>query len=456
VNRQLSQSSSSPPSLVADKVLSAFDRFLHVEAVSGIVLLIAAAVALVWANSPAASSYHSLWHTPLSVALGGFAIAQPLEFWINDGLMTIFFLVVGLEIRREMHEGTLASVRVAALPLAAAMGGVVVPALIYLAMAPDSLLREGWAIPTATDIAFAVGVLALLGKYVPSSVRILLLSLAIIDDIAAVIIIAAFYASGLNVLGIAVGLCAVLLVLIMQRLGVRSAYVYLLPGALLWFGLLQSGIHPTLAGVILGLLTPAALLPQRESPGDAVARALREFEDRSHRSQHNVVELIPPLRQLKDTQRELLPPAVRVQMALHPWVAYGVMPLFALANAGVSLEGLDLSDSGARTVAIGVLVALLCGKPLGIFLASWSAVQLGLCRLPPGLDFRGIALVGCLGGIGFTMAIFIATLAFSADRALLSAAKLGVLLASGSAAAIGLLAGGLLLRMPADSRAYNR
>jgi len=446
MNQHPPQPTSSSAPLVADRVLSTLDRFLHVEAVSGIVLLIAAAIALAWANSPASDSYHAFRHAPLSIGLGRFLLAQPLEFWINDGLMTIFFLVVGLEIRREMHEGALSNRHAAALPLAAALGGVIVPALLYIALTNNAPLRQGWAVPTATDIAFAVGVLALLGKAVPASVRVLLLSLAVIDDIVAVIIIAVFYSSGLDLLGLMTAIAAVLLVLVMHRLGIRSAFAYVIPGALLWFGLLRFGVHPTLAGVILGLLTPAAPLRAREASGATVARALREFDDRSQAEQHNLTQLIPPLRELKDAQRELLPPASRVQMALHPWVAYGVMPLFALANAGVSLDGLDLSGGAARTITIAVFVGLLCGKPLGIFVASWSAVRLGWCRLPEGVDFLGIALVGCLGGIGFTMAIFIATLAFSGEAELLSAAKLGVVMSSAVAAFVGLLVGRTLLR----------
>lgn len=450
MNRHPSPPSSASAQFVADRVLSALDRFLHVEAISGIVLLIAAATALIWANSPAAHGYHALWHTPLTFGLGTLVVAQPLEFWINDGLMTIFFLVVGLEIRREMHEGTLASLRTAALPLVAALGGVMVPALLYISLAHEPPLHRGWAVPTATDIAFAVGVLALLGKSVPTAVRVLLLSLAVIDDIVAIVIIAIFYSSGLYPLGLVIAVIGVLLALAMQRLGVRSAFAYVVPGALVWMGLLKFGVHPTLTGVILGLLTPAALLRQRDALGDTVAQALREFDERSRADQHKLADLIPSIRQLKDAQRELLPPATRVQMALHPWVAFGIMPLFALANAGVSLDGLDLSAGSARTVAIAVFIGLVCGKPLGIFVASWCAIRLGWCRLPRGVDFRGIALVGCLGSIGFTMAIFIATLAFRGYDDLLSAAKLGVVMASGVAAAVGLLLGRVLLKRSPD------
>jgi Na+:H+ antiporter, NhaA family len=444
-------SSARSPS-VATRVLDAFDRFLHVEAVSGIVLLITAAAALLWANSPLGVSYQHLWHTPLTFAVGGWTISQPLHFWINDGLMTIFFLVVGLEIRREMHVGTLANLQVASLPLAAALGGVAVPALMYLALSADSTVRQGWAVPTATDIAFAVGILALLGKAVPAALRVLLLSLAVIDDLAAIIVIAVFYSGELAPSGLLIAVAGVLLVIVLQRLGVRSAFAYIAPGALLWFGLLRFGVHPTLAGVVLGLLTPIASEERGESPARTAARALRDVRRRSRAAHVDMEHLAPALRQLKHAERELLPPTVRVQMALHPWVAYGVMPLFALANAGIALDGLNLDAPESRSVALGVFLALVAGKPVGIVIASWLAVRAGWCRLPQEINWKLMTLLGCLGGIGFTMSIFIATLAFP-DDALLNAAKFGVVTASAIAAVLGLALGFMLLKSPAARRA---
>jgi NhaA family Na+:H+ antiporter len=447
-------SSARSPS-VATRVLDAFDRFLHVEAVSGVVLLIAAAAALLWANSSSGASYQHLWHTPLTFAVGGWTISQPLHFWINDGLMTIFFLVVGLEIRREIHMGTLASLQIASLPIAAALGGVAVPALMYLVLSADSAVRQGWAVPTATDIAFAVGVLALLGRSVPAALRVLLLSLAVIDDLVAIIVIAVFYSGELAPSGLLIALGGVLLVIILQRLGVRSALAYVIPGAVLWLGLLRFGVHPTLAGVVLGLLTPIASEEGRDPPARMVARALREMRRRSQSAHADMEHLAPAMRQLKHAQRELLPPTVRVQMALHPWVAYGVMPLFALANAGIALDGLTLDAPASGSVALGVFLALVAGKPLGIVLASWLAVRAGWCRLPEAINWKLMTLVGCLGGIGFTMAIFIATLAFPNDT-LLNAAKFGVLAASAIAAVLGLALGFAFLKSPAARRAAAR
>lgn len=442
MNRQASRQTLPRAQILAERAFSTLDRFLHIEAVSGIVLLLAAAIALVWANSPAAASYHALWHAPLSIGLGSHVLSQSLHFWINDALMAVFFLVVGMEIRREIHEGALASFRLAALPLAAALGGVLLPALIYVAFNSDPTQLRGWAVPTATDIAFAVGVLALLGRSIPGNLRVLLLALAIIDDIVAVLIIALFYSGGLDFSGLLVAGLGMLMVLGLQQIGVGSAWAYTVPGAVLWVGLLQTGVHPTLAGVVLGLMTPVLPGRMRERPLDMATRAVHDLNTSADRTPQ---ELAGPLKELRQAQREVLPPVTRVQMALHPWVAFGVMPLFALANAGISLDGVDLSQNGAQAVTVGVLLALVAGKPLGVLVASWLAVRVGWCRLPEGVNWSGVCLVGLLAGIGFTMSIFIATLAFD-NANLLNAAKLGVLLASLIAAVLGLSWGFLLAR----------
>jgi len=423
--------------LLAERAFATLERFLHIEAASGIVLLVAAGAALIWANSPFAHGYHALWHLPLSVGIGDFAFSRSLHFWINDALMTLFFLVVGMEIRREIHEGALSDPKQASLPIMAAIGGVAVPALIYLGINADPARQHGWAVPTATDIAFAVGVLALLGKSIPSNVRVFLLALAIIDDIIAVLIIALFYSGGLDYQGFLVAGLGLAMVLGFQQIGIGSAYAYVLPGAITWVGLLMTGAHPTLAGVVLGMMTPVVPLRMRERPLDVVIRTAERLRDHDGRAAREASHLAQPLKQLRLAQRELLPPVVRVQMALHPFVAYGVMPLFALANAGVSLGGVDLSAAGPQWVMGGVALALVAGKPLGVIGMSWLMVRLGWCRLPPGVSWGGIGLIGLLAGIGFTMSIFIAMLAFH-DEALLGAAKLGVLLGSLVAAVLGL------------------
>ena len=440
-----------PAVAVADKFSDALDRFLHVEAISGIVLLIAACVALGWANSPWGAFYESLWHAPLTFGAGPLIIEQPLHFWVNDGLMTIFFLVVGLEIRRELHEGALATLQQAALPVVAALGGVAIPALIYFLINTDPTAREGWAIPTATDIAFALGVLALLGKRIPASVRVLLLAIAIIDDIAAILVIAAFYSSGIKLAGFGIFAAGVALVWLWHWLGIRSALAYLPPALIVWLGLLYAGLHPTLAGVVLGLLTPVQPLVGRENPLTRASRALDEFKERNSRRSQDAHELLQPLKEMQRAQLEMLPPVVRVQAVLHPWVAYGVMPLFALANAGVHLGGMGLDGESqlvAMKIITGITLGLVLGKPIGIVFVSLLMVRLGVCKLPDELSWRGVLTVGCLAGIGFTMSIFISTLAFS-DAALLSAAKLSVLIASALAAVIGLIVGYVCFRRPA-------
>ena len=387
------------------------ERFLHVEAASGIVLLVAAALALVWANSPWAASYAQVWDAPL------FGLTDPHatpNFIVNYGLMTIFFLVVGIEIRREVHDGALSSLRLATLPIVAATGGVAVPAIIYALLNGDPAVRQGWAIPTATDIAFAVGVLALLGKRVDPALRVLLLAIAIADDIAAILVIAFFYAQGVAPAGLGLAAVGVAGLVALQKLRIERALAYLLLGSVVWIGLLEAGLHPVLAGVILGLLIPV------RSAG-AEARAARSGE------------------------RDSL--AARLEHALHPWVAYGVMPLFALANAGVSIGGLDFASAASVSVAFGVVLGLVVGKPLGILGVTALCVRMRWCALPTGVSWSGIAVVACLAGIGFTVSIFIAALAFG-DPALLAAAKFAVLLASALAATIGLLAGRWLLAAP--------
>lgn len=424
--------------IIADRAFAAVSRFLHIEAMGGVVLLLAAAVALIWANSPWAGSYHDLWHLPVRLGLGDLTFEQPLHFWINDALMTVFFLVVGMEVRREIHDGSLSDLRQASLPIAAAVGGVMVPAILYLGLNSSGPAAHGWAVPVATDIAFAVGVLALLGKSVPGNVRVFLLALAIIDDIIAVLIIAFFYSGGLDYSGFAVIGAGILMVVGLHWIGVGTAWAYVVPGLVVWVGFLVTGAHPTLAGVVLGLMTPVRSLPMAEPPITILSRMIDELRGES-------TPAAARLHRMNIARRELLPPVIRVQSALHPWVAYGVMPLFALANAGITLDGVDVAHGAAAWVVVGVTAALVIGKPLGIVGASWLMVRMGFSRLPPGVNWNGIALIGLLAGIGFTMSIFIAMLAFT-DPDLITAAKLGVLLASVLAALSGLIWGWISIR----------
>jgi len=428
-----------PARRLAESVKGSLDRFLHVEAAGGIVLLVTAAVALVWANSPWAESYDHLWHTPLSFGIADWRIEESLHFWINELLMTVFFLVVGLEIKREIVEGALSDVRRAMLPVAAAIGGMLVPALIYVSLNRSGPTSDGWGVPMATDIAFAVGVLALLGRRVSPPLRVLLLALAIIDDIGAILVIAVFYSSGFALDGLVVALVGLALLFLLLKMGVRPGLVYVAPILLMWVGMLQSGIHPTLAGVVAGLSAPARSWFGKEGFLRRAHEALDDFQSRIQR-QHSDHELLEPLGRLNEARQEALSPALRMESALHPWVAYVIMPLFALANAGVNLGGIELSTPGFGTVALGVAVGLVVGKPVGVMVLSWIAVRSKLCSLPDGVSWLGILVAGSVAGIGFTMAIFIAELAF-ADAALLSIAKLSVLIATVLAAVIGLGAG---------------
>ncbi len=410
-------------------------RLVHRDTTGGLVLLGAALVAFAWANSPWHASYEALWSTPVELAVGRHRSSETLRFWMNEGLMVLFFFAVGLEIRREIHTGELSRWRRAVLPIAAALGGMVVPALVYTMLVPEGAASRGWAIPMATDIAFAVGVLALLGDRVPPAVRVFLLALAIIDDVGAIAVIAVFYSGSLDPSGLALAGAALAAVFTMQRVGVRHPALYVPVGALLWLGMHEAHIHPTLAGVVLGLATPvrAWLAPARF--GAIAERALREIRDRE--PEGNPVALVAPLSRLERARREALPPVVRLESALHGWVALGVMPLFALANAGVRVADVDLGAPGALGVAAGVTLGLLLGKPLGIVLASWLAVRAGAAALPTGVGWRGVLLVGAAGGVGFTMSIFLASLAL--EPPLLDVAKAAVL-AGSAAAALGALA----------------
>jgi NhaA family Na+:H+ antiporter len=430
--------------LLTEKIRKPLERFFAIEAASGIVLLAATLLALLWANSPWGDLYAQLWDLPVRFGLGDQGWELTLHFVVNDGLMTVFFLLVGLEIRRELHDGALADIRRAVVPFAAALGGVAIPALIYIALATDGALRRGWAIPTATDIAFAIGVLAVLGKGVPSNVRVLLLALAVIDDVVAILVIAFFYSAGIQLAGLLTVGFGVVAILAFQRLDVRSAFAYILPGAIVWMGMLRAGVHPTLTGVILGLLTPTVIPTTRERLVAAAGRALDELRERLGQDRHHARELAEPVKRLRHAERELLPPVTRVELALHPWVAYGIMPLFALANAGVRLDGVSFADSGTTMLVVAVICGLVVGKPLGIFAFTYLVTKLRLAALPPDVTWRGVLLVGCLGGIGFTMSIFIANLAFD-DASLLAGAKLAVLLGSVIAGVGGWLLGRYLL-----------
>ncbi len=422
----------------ARAIASPLQRVLAIEAASGILLLACTIVALVLANSGWHDAFHALWEIPIGARVGDWAFERPLHFWINDGLMTVFFFVVGLEIRREIFEGELATVRKAALPIAAAIGGMLIPAAIFVALNYGRDGARGWAVPMATDIAFAVGVLTLLGSRVPNSWRVLLLALAVIDDVGAIIVIAIFYSSDIAPMGFVIAAGAIAVVLVMRLAAVRSTFAYLLPGVVLWAGLYHAGIHPTLAGVALGLLTPVR---SWFGPSGFAATTQTHLQDMADK---DTSQLFARLAAINQARREAVSPAERLIHVLHPFVAYGVMPLFALANAGVALGGADLGGDG-WWLFLGIVLGLAIGKPLGIVGATLAASRSGYVERSSELRIVGLTLVGVVGGIGFTMSLFIAQLAFPAG-ALLETAKLAILVGSATAIVLGLVFGVLATR----------
>jgi NhaA family Na+:H+ antiporter len=381
-----------PPTRAPKRPLGALQDFLHDEAAGGIVLVAGAVLAVVWANSPVSDSYFDFWGQYLTIGWGPTAITEDLQHWVNDGLMVLFFFVVGLEIKRELAIGELRDARAAALPAAAALGGVVVPALIFVALTSGEA-RAGWGIPMATDIAFAVGVLALLGDRIPAGAKLLLLSVAIVDDIIAITVIALFYAESVSMSWLAGAVVGLAVVVVMRRLGVNVIWPYALVGVVVWVATLESGVHATIAGVALGLLTPA-----RDVGGRNVLATLE------HR--------------------------------LHPWSAFVVVPLFALANAGVNFGGGLLGEAASTALPWAIALGLVFGKIVGIGAAVWLAVRTGLGRLPQGVGALHVVGVAAVAGIGFTVSLFIADLAYK-DPTLTETAKVGIFAGSLLAGVIG-------------------
>lgn len=418
----------SPVRRLAGAITAPIERFLAVETASGLILLMAAALALILANSPWSEAYTAFWSTPLRLGIATFQFERDLRWWVNDGLMTVFFFVVGLEIRRELHGGELSEIRRAVLPIVAAVGGMLAPALVYTVFNYGHASSVGWGVPMATDIAFAVGVLALLGSRVPPALQILLLALAVIDDLGAILVIALFYTEGVNLHALGLAGLGLVGILGLQLAGVRSALMYAPFAMLSWGATYASGVHPTIAGVAIGLLTPvtAWLGPARfADTAELVAGKVREAVS------VGVTDFQEHLHTVELAAREAVPPVERLQHALHGWVAWVIMPLFALANAGVSVGSLELNGDGWRVFA-GVAAGLVVGKGIGVLGVCWVSARLGLAVLPRGVSWRDVSVVATVAGIGFTMALFVAQLAFPAGP-MLETAKLAILAASGVA-----------------------
>jgi NhaA family Na+:H+ antiporter len=422
-----------------------FSRFLHVEAAGGTVLVAATVTALVLANSPYSADYLAIWKTPFTIGIGDFVLSHSLKHWISDGLMAVFFFVIGLEVKRELVTGELNQLSKAALPIAAALGGMVAPAAVYLFLLGDGPAARGWGIPMATDIAFVVGCMAVLGARVPAGLRVLLLSLAIADDIGAILVIAIGYTDSISLGWLGMGALGIGLITLMQQGGVRSVPLYALVGAGIWLGFHESGVHATIAGVILGVLTPHKRWVGFRRLSAVVDRSARYLRGDAEASKGDERLL---LRDMERAAREATSPVERLENLLHPWQAFAIVPIFALANAGVTID----PEAIRQPVALGVGLALVVGKPLGILGFSWLAVRLGLARLPTGVSWSAVLGGGALAGIGFTMSLFIAGLAFrGSDAQLVEAAKLGILIGSAVSGALGLaLLFWLLPRAPAE------
>lgn len=419
------------PQEPADRFTKPFMRFLHIEAMASAALLMATIVALALSNSPWSKPFLAIWETPISLTIGDISLSRSLQHWINDGLMTLFFFVVALELKREMALGELRNPRTVALSLAAALGGMAVPAGLFLGLQSGSDGWHGWGVVMATDTAFVIGALAVLGPRIPLSLRLFLLSLAIFDDVGAILVVTVGYGGSLSwppvvLAGVGFGLVAAI-----SRLGIRSIPIYFAIGGAIWLALDAGGIHPTLAGVILGLMTPA-----RSWVSDIRLHAIFDRVVAYPPGEHwtGDIEGRQDLRRAGIAAREVLSPVEQLEMLLHPWVAFAVMPLFALANAGVSIVPSELH----RGLAFAVFAGFVVGKPAGIVMFSAIAVALGLGKRPAGLSWGLLAAGAMLTGIGFTMALFIAEMAF--DGGLLTSAKLGILAASVVSAAGGLLA----------------
>ncbi len=433
-----------------NRVLTPFDEFIHRQTTSGLLLMASAILALVLANSFLAEAYFHLLHTPLGIRIGAWGIDMSLHHWVNDGLMTLFFFVVGMELKREMLVGELADMRQAALPIIAAIGGMVMPALIFFAINHGTDAVRGWGIPMATDIAFAVGALVLLASRVPKALITFLVALAIADDLGAVVVIALFYTQQLALDWLLIAVVLVALLFVLNYAGIRKVLPYFGVATLLWYALLQSGVHATLAGVLCAFAIPARPKYNPELFSARIKETLQRF-DASHQYGGNIMTnegLYAAVQTLEKGVRGVQTPLQRLEHSWHLPVAFLVIPVFSLVNACIPLQLGTLGETLTHPVMLGVMFGLVLGKFIGITGACWLALRLGIGQLPGGTRFSQIAAVSVLGGIGFTMSIFIAELGFSAQAEYLLMAKTGVLAASLLAGIIGFFWLWLLGRKP--------
>lgn len=424
------------------RLLLPFEEFFRHQASGGIVLMLATLLALALANSPWAESYHHFWEIEFTIGISGFGLTQSLHHWINDGLMAVFFFVVGLEIKRELLAGELATLSKAILPIAAAFGGMLVPAVIFLLLDPHLPEARGWGIPMATDIAFALGVVALLGDRIPRSLAVFLTALAIADDLGAVLVIAFFYTGSISPGALTMVGIFFLVLVAGNRFGIQTPSYYALVGLALWVALLKSGVHASVAGVLIGATIPARPRYSQEEFLSRAEELLARFRGLGLTAGPFLrEERVANLLAIENLSHDSIGPLQRMEHVMTDWVVFGVMPVFALANAGIPLDFATLADSLSHPVTRGVALGLLLGKPLGILLFSWIAVRLKLCELPAEVNWQQVLGIGILGGIGFTMSLFVTSLAFT-EASLVADAKVGVFAASLLAG----IAGYLLLR----------
>jgi NhaA family Na+:H+ antiporter len=427
--------------LFSDQIVKPTQQFFKKEATSSLLLIAATLIALLWANSGFHEGYHHLWHTEVSLHFGHAVISQSLAHWINDGLMALFFFTVGLEIKREILVGELSSPQKALFPVFAAMGGMVFPALIYAAINAGTPSAAGWGIPMATDIAFALGAIAIFGKRLPMGLRIFLAAFAIADDLGAVLVIALFYTNEVVVSNLVVCAGLVVVLAVCNFLWVRSTLVYVILGLLIWLAILGSGVHATAAGVLVSFFIPARGKYDTDRFIRNVKKRLNAFECADQSCGFSILlneDHLNAVQALEMDCQDVETPLQRMLHALHPWVAFVVLPIFALGNAGLSLGEIRLADALSQPVSLGIILGLLIGKPIGITLFSYLSVKLRIAVLPEGIRWPHIFGVSLLGGIGFTMSLFISGLSFDSPG-LLNYAKLAILSVSVLSAAAGIL-----------------
>ncbi len=426
-----------------DRLMRPFKTFARVEASGGILLLVCTIIAMILANSPLAEAYHHFWEVPVTIGAGTYHLTESLHHWINDGLMTVFFFVVGLEIKRELMVGELANPRQAALPIAGAIGGMIFPAIIYIFFNYGIEGKSGWGIPMATDIAFALGVITLMGKRVPLGLKVFLVALAIVDDLGAVLVIALFYTSNISWLMLGAAAAVYIVMIGMNLIGIRQPIPYAILGFFLWLAFLKSGVHATISGVISAFIIPTFITCDPASFYKRSMCSLENFRESSTGEKEGTTALtnhdqLNALDQIKENLENMLSPMHRLEHQLHPVTTFFIMPVFALANAGITLEG-DLFGLLLKPVSVGIILGLVLGKQIGITFFSWLSVKLGIASLPPQVSWKELYGTAWLGGIGFTMSLFVANLAFPGQEELLINGKIGILTASLLAGTIGFI-----------------